>query len=202
MNRIFIFPLPFLFLVSCTDQNRDNQIQKPSVEEAESNSVTFSYNAGLNIGASVPKHIKVKLGSNETDFESILRDGPVVLIFNRSVEWCANCQVQLKQIGGIVGDIEERGYRLLALSYDDPDIQRKFLESHNLGFQMLSDQNSVLIDGFGLRDPQFTEGRAVGVPYATVMVIGDDGRVKAKSVSGDHKKRPAVEQFLAIIDSL
>ena len=67
---------------------------------------------------------------------------------------------------------------------------------------MLSDPSSAVIDAFGLRDPQYTEGRAVGVPYASVYLIDKTGTILAKTVSGDYKKRPSNDQILALVDSI
>ena len=71
-----------------------------------------------------------------------------------------------------------------------------------LQYDMLSDEQSAVIDAFGLRDPQYTEGRAVGVPYASVFVVDENGTIIARSVSGDYKKRPSNEQILALVDSI
>ena len=71
-----------------------------------------------------------------------------------------------------------------------------------LRYEMLSDQPSAVIDAFGLRDPQYTEGRAIGVPYASVFVVDKDGTIIAKAVSGDYKKRPTNEQILTLVDSI
>jgi len=71
-----------------------------------------------------------------------------------------------------------------------------------LQYAMLSDQPSAVIDSFELRDPQYTEGRAAGVPYASVFLIDKSGKIIAKTVSGDYKKRPTNEQILALVDSI
>ncbi len=180
------------------------------IEEVESKPETVvapiteaeSIDAGLAIGAQVPLTASLLTNGGETTLAQILENGPALFVFTRSVEWCPFCQTQLKSINAIVGDLKDRGYTLYGLSYDSPDMQDRFSKNQMLQYDMLSDQQSAVIDAFGLRDPQYTEGRAAGVAYASVFLIDKTGKITAKSVSGDYKKRPTNEQILALVDSI
>lgn len=180
-----------------TEQVEDNPetIESP-ISDAE------SIDAGLAVGDQAPLAASLLTEGGKTTLGKILDKGPALIVFTRSVEWCPYCQTQLKSINAIVDDLKDRGYDLYGLSYDSPDKQDRFSKNQMLQYQMLSDQPSTLIDGFGLRDPQYTDGRAVGVPYASVFVIDQNGKIIAKSVSGDFKKRPSNEQILALVDSI
>ncbi len=156
--------------------------------------------AGLSVGEKVPENAVFNTAEGEQRLAKILEEGPAVLVFTRSVEWCPFCQTQLKAINAIVPEIKERGYDIYGVSYDSADAQDRFAMNQMLEYQMLSDEESVTIDAFGVRDPQYTEGRAVGVPYAAVFMIAQDGTIKGKSVSGDYKKRPTNEQLLLLLD--
>lgn len=158
--------------------------------------------AGLSIESKVPAGALFATSEGEQRIEDILKDGPAVFVFTRSVEWCPFCQTQLKAINGIVPDIKERGYDVYGVSYDSPDAQDRFAMNQMLEYQMLSDQDSSVIDAFGVRDPQYTEGRAMGVPYAAVFIVAADGTIKGKSVSSDFKKRPTNEQLLMLLDEV
>ncbi len=158
--------------------------------------------AGLAVGDQVPLATSLLSKAGKTNLAKILENGPALVVFTRSVEWCPYCQTQLKSINSIVGDLKDRGYNLYGLTYDSPDQQDRFSKNQMLQYDMLSDQPSALIDGFGLRDPQYTEGRAVGVPYASVFLIDQSGRITAKTVSGDYRKRPTNDQILALVDSI
>lgn len=163
---------------------------------------TDSIDAGLAIGAQVPMTASVLTGEGESSLGEILENGPALLVFTRSVEWCPFCQTQLKSINAIVGELKDRGYALYGLSYDSPDMQDRFSKNQMLQYELLSDQQSTVIDAFGLRDPQYTEGRAAGVPYASIYLIDETGKIIAKSVSGDYKKRPTNDQILELVDSI
>ncbi|MEP2103003.1 MAG: peroxiredoxin family protein [Parasphingorhabdus sp.] len=158
--------------------------------------------AGLAVGATAPLNAKFQTGNGEKTLEAILEDGPAIFVFTRSVEWCPFCQTQLKGINAIVSDVKERGYSLYGVSYDSVEGQDRFSKNQMLDYTLLSDEGSATIDAFDIRDPQYTEGKAVGVPYASVIVVDQDGKITAKSVSGDFKKRPTNDQLLAIIDAI
>ncbi|MEH6757758.1 MAG: peroxiredoxin family protein [Parasphingorhabdus sp.] len=198
---------PALAFTSCSEPESPpdnsaeaNEIAAPVTDEASSE--IPSIDVGLKVGATAPLDAKFNSGDGSETLESLLEDGPAVLVFTRSVEWCPFCQTQLKGINAIVGDLEKRGYKLYGISYDSLDSQDRFSKNQMLQYKMLSDEKSTTIDAFGLRDPQYTEGKAVGVPYASVMVINKDGKIIAKSVSGDFKKRPTNEQLLALVDAI
>lgn len=161
-----------------------------------------SIDVGLAVGDQAPLASRVQGRNGETTLEQILENGPALFVFTRSVEWCPYCQTQLKSINSIVGDLKDRGYSLYGLTYDSPDEQDRFSKNQMLQYELLSDQPSAVIDAFGLRDPQYSEGRAAGVPYASVVAIDQTGKVVAKSVSGDFKKRPSNDQILALIDAI
>ncbi|ASK87481.1 peroxiredoxin family protein [Sphingorhabdus sp. SMR4y] len=173
--------------------------QGPAIEPI---SAAESIDAGLAVGDGVPLETSLLVDGRETNFGEILEKGPALVVFTRSVEWCPYCQTQLKSINAIADDLKRRGYTLYGLSYDSPGQQERFAKNQMLQYEMLSDQSSAVIDGFGLRDPQYTEGRAVGVPYASVYLIDGNGTIIAKTVSGDYKKRPSNEQILALVDSI
>ena len=209
MKRIAsLFALtPALAFASCSEP------ESPSVDNAEASealapimeekiAVVPSINVGLAVGATVPLNAKLNSGDGDKTLQTILEDGPAVMVFTRSVEWCPFCQTQLKGINSIVSDIEERGYKLYGVSYDSIASQDRFSKNQMLKYQMLSDESSATIDAFGLRDPQYTEGKAVGVPYASVIIIDKDGKITAKLVSGDYKKRPTNDQLLALVDAI
>ena len=158
--------------------------------------------AGLAVGAKASMDVSFTTTEGQTTLGDIVAGRPAVLVFTRSVEWCPFCQTQLKAINGIVADLSERGYQIHGVSYDETDSQDRFAMNQMLQYKMLSDKPSAVIDAFGIRDPQYTEGRAVGVPYAAVFVVGTDGTILAKSVSGDYKKRPTNAQILAIVDAI
>jgi peroxiredoxin len=82
----------------------------------------------------------------------------VVFMFFRSADWCPYCQAQLIEMNGGNADIEKRGYRTAALSYDSPEILQNFTAKRHIAFTFLSDPKSEVVDLYKLRDPQYPPG--------------------------------------------
>ena len=103
----------------------------------------------------------------------VMGENGLVFMFFRSAGWCPFCQAQLIDVNGGVAEIEKRGYRIAALSYDSPETLQAFTAKRNIAFTFLSDPKSEVIDLYQLRDPQYPPGnRAHGVPgRAWVLVV-------------------------------
>lgn len=126
------------------------------------------------------------------DLASISGPKGSVLVFFRSAKWCPYCQAQLKELDALRAPLAAKGYKLAAISYDTPAILADFGKRQNIGYTLLSDEGSKMIDAFGLRDPAYDKSSfAYGVPKATVLVLGRDGTVKQMFVTADYKVRPS-----------
>lgn len=127
----------------------------------------------------------------------------LVLMFFRSADWCPYCQAQLIDVNGGVAEIEKRGYRVAALSYDSPEILQAFTAKRHIAFTFLSDPKSEVIDTYKLRDPQYAPGsRAYGVPRPIIFVLDRNGMIKAKLYEESFKVRPPVTAVISKLDEL
>ncbi|OAN99613.1 hypothetical protein A8B75_03430 [Sphingomonadales bacterium EhC05] len=206
-NKSLLLSLtPALLIGACSEpasnggQQKSEEVQKGPIIAPVTEANTID--AGLAIGEQAPLTTIFATKDGDTTLAKELANGPALLVFTRSVQWCPFCQTQLKAINGIVGDLKDRGYNIYGVSYDNPGEQDRFSQNQMLAYPMLSDESSAAIDAFGLRDPQYTEGRAVGVPYASVIIVDKDGKIVARNVSGDYKMRPTNDQILAMVDAI
>jgi len=127
----------------------------------------------------------------------------VVLMFFRSAGWCPYCQAQLMAMNAGAADIEARGYRIVGLSYDQPDVTKAFADRRGITFSMLSDPKSQVIDRWGLRDPQYPMGnKAYGVPRPAIFVIDRKGVIRGSLAEETYQKRPPVSEVLKAIDAI
>jgi peroxiredoxin len=130
-------------------------------------------------------------------------DKGMVFFFFRSAAWCPYCQAQLMELNTGVSDMEKRGYHLVGLSYDTPDVFESFSINRGLTYTLLSDPKSEVIDLYGLRDPQHAAGsKAYGVPRPIILVVGRDGTIIAKLLEDTFKKRPPLSLVLETLDKL
>jgi peroxiredoxin len=144
------------------------------------------------------------------DQEGVIRNladlaGPrgTVLMFYRSAGWCPFCQAQLIAMQTGVGMIERRGYRLVGISYEGPDVNKTFTQRRGITFPLLSDPGARVIAAWGLRDPQYPEGhRAFGVPRPVIYVIDRQNTIRARLAEEAYQNRPPVAEVLKAIGGI
>lgn len=142
------------------------------------------------------------LGKPRT-LDTLRGDKGTVLVFFRSAAWCPYCQAQLINLNQGVAEMEKRGYRMAAISYDTPDVLAGFAAERGLRYTLLSDPASQIIDRFGLRDPQYKPGsRAHGVPRPIIIVLDRGGVVRAKLYEAKYQARPPLPLVLETLDKV
>ncbi len=163
----------------------------------------LAYDIGPAVGSPMPAlHATDATGAPRT-LKSLTGPKGVVLVFFRSAKWCPFCQAQLLQLKTAPAELEKRGYRLAAISYDAPETLAAFAEKRAINYTLLSDQGSVTIDAFGLRDKQYPkDSMAYGVPEPAMFVIAPNGVIRARLAEQGYRTRPTVEALLATVDAL
>lgn len=73
----------------------------------------------------------------------------------------------------------DAGIRVVGISYDAVDVLAKFAKNKEITFLLLSDPDSKTIEAYGLRSKD-AKGKSDGVPYPGTMIVGKDGKIKAK----------------------
>jgi len=120
-----------------------------------------------------------------------------VVAFVRSADWCPYCQAQLKDLENARAPLAEKGWSLAALSYDRSDILTAFADKHDLGYTLLSDEDSSVISAFNLLNTDVPEGsRYWGIPHPAIVFIRNDGEVAAVLRERGYEDRPEVEIIL------
>jgi peroxiredoxin len=171
---------------------------------------------GVGFGASADASFGPKVGTQAPLVEALkdqsgklrqLQDlaGPkgAVLMFFRTTDWCPYCQVQLIAMNAGAAAIEQQGYKIVGVSYDDPSVAMAFTQRRNITYALLSDPKSVVIDRWKLRDPQYPAGnRAFGVPRPIIFVIDRKGVIRASLAEETYKARPPVDEVLRAIAAI
>ena len=127
----------------------------------------------------------------------------LVLMFFRSADWCPFCQAQLIDMNSGIAEIEKRGYRVAALSYDSPQVLKTFTDKRQIAYTFLSDPKSEVIDLYKLRDPQYQAGsKAYGAPRPIIFILDTNGVIKAKLYEESFKSRPPVTLVISALDGV
>jgi hypothetical protein len=97
---------------------------------------------------------------------------------------------------------------VLAISVDSPEQSREFAEKiaadgkGKVDYRILSDPGHQVIDGYGIRDPDYNGQKFEGIPRPTVYVINKDGRVTWMKVELNYKERPTNSDIRAALDAV
>jgi peroxiredoxin len=159
---------------------------------------------GPPVGAPIPAPFKVydSVGTM-SDYADLAGPSGAVLVFVRSASWCPYCIQQLRDIQSVAEPLSRRGYRLVSISYDAPEVLAGFAKKYGVTYKMTSDKGSAMIDAFGIRDPQYKEGsRAYGVPKPGIFIVDRKGIVRAKLAEEGYKVRPPSEAIIAAVNAL
>jgi peroxiredoxin len=158
---------------------------------------------GPAVGARIPTLVAVDRTGAPRDLAGVEGKKGVVLVFFRSARWCPFCQRQLIDLKTVQAPLAERGYTLAAISYDDPAALSMFADKQGIGYTLLSDKGSKMIDAFKLRDPQYpVDSFAYGVPKPSIFVIDPHGVVRAKLALEGYKVRPDNDAILNAVDGV
>jgi peroxiredoxin len=75
--------------------------------------------------------------------------------------------------------IEEAGVQVVGISYDAPELLKKFSDQQEITFPMLSDPGSATIEAYHIRNPA-ARGKQEGVPYPGTFILDREGVIRAK----------------------
>ena len=143
----------------------------------------------------------------------LLEGGPVILSFYRG-QWCPFCNLELQALQAAMGDIEEAGATLVAVSPNTPDTSLTTVEKHSLTFPVLSDHDNLVAKEFNLvyemtqenienyeakgRDiPGYNGTGNWELPIPATYVIDTDRVIRYAFVDANHRVRAEPSDVVA-----
>jgi len=147
--------------------------------------------------------------------KDLLAQGPVVVTFHRG-HWCPYCRISISTLVKAQPRIEATGARLVAIIPDRERFAAEMREDCNVSFPILSDMdngyamslNLAIWVGAELQEfmrkigrmlPQYQGNDSWTLPIPATFVVGKDGRVKARFVDPDYRKRMTLEEVVAAL---
>ena len=137
---------------------------------------------GPAVGAPAPSITVTDAQGQTRTLDSLMGERGVVIYFNRSLDWCPICLRQTLELEAHVDAFAEAGWPVMVLTYDPAATLAQVADRRGLSMTLLSDEGSIAIDAFGVRDPIYSDPDhlAYGVPYPITFVIDRQGTVVAK----------------------
>ena len=148
--------------------------------------------------------------------EELLKTGPVAVTFHRG-HWCPYCRINTRALAEAQDQIAATGGRIVAIMPDREhytaelqaksganfpiltDFENGYALSLNLAFWVGDEMQELMCEaGWDVAPSQGSETWLLPVP--ATFVVGTDGRVKARFVDPDYRRRMAIEDLLAALE--
>ena len=102
---------------------------------------------------------------------------------------------QLGELQSVKSELEGLGYQIIAASADSPTDARNTAEQRGFTFTLLSDQEMVGGQAFGLAWNDTRNNRVIPVPG--VFVLDQEGKIQFEYINPDHRVRLDIEVLSA-----
>jgi peroxiredoxin len=98
--------------------------------------------------------------------------------------------------------LKKANINLVAISYDSLEVLEKFSERSEIGYPLLSDEGSKLIDEMGIRNTamdgkKFGKNDLTGIPHPGTYILSKDGTILAKLFLEKYQERHSTEALIA-----
>jgi peroxiredoxin len=104
-----------------------------------------------------------------------------VFIASRSLNWCPYCMRQMIQLQQHSAGFEAAGIGMVAITYDDPQLQQAFTDKFGITIPVLSDIEGLSFKTLGILNDQYQRGDfQYGIPHPGMIVINPRGEVVGK----------------------
>ena len=89
----------------------------------------------------------------------------------------SGCTREAKDFTAMKGEFEKSGAVIIGISKDSPRSHARFIEKHNLGILLLSDENHGVIEKYGAWGKKKNYGREYFGTVRSTFLINPDGKI-------------------------
>jgi peroxiredoxin len=168
------------------------------------------------VGTRAPNAAVTTIDGKATTLKKVFGGKPTVLVFYRG-GWCPFCNAHLADLGQVERDIRAKGYQIVAVTPDKPEMVKETMTKDKLDYTLLSDTRAESLMAYGvafkLDDATFdTYKNKYGLdlekrsgmphhilPVPSVFVIGADGKVKFVHSNPDYRVRMKGAELVAAL---
>jgi peroxiredoxin len=147
----------------------------------------------------------------------LLSKGPVAVTFHRG-HWCPYCRLNTNALAYAQKEIEGEGSQIVAIMPDRQQFAEEFKTELKARFPILTDMDNGyalslnlviwvgaemerMISAAGWDIPNYQGNTSWMLPIPATFVVGKDGKIKARFVDPDYRKRMAIEGMIAALRS-
>ena len=163
-----------------------------------------------------PFHLPDEAG-RMVSLDELRSNGPVAVTFHRG-HWCPYCRLNTVALAQAQKEIEREGSQIVAIMPDRQQFAEEFKTESKARFPILTDMDNGyalslnlliwvgaemerMISAAGWDIPSYQGNTSWMLPIPATFVVGTDGRVKARFVDPDYRKRMEIEGLIAALRS-
>ena len=169
-------------------------------------------------GDPMPPFILPDENGHLVSLENLLRQGPVAITFHRG-HWCPYCRININALARahdiiirdgaqIVAIIPERQQYAIEFKIDGhisfpvlTDMDNGYAMSLNLAFWMGEEMKEIMRQRPDRDIPKFQSNESWMLPIPATFVVGRSGRISARFVDPDYRKRMAIDDLVMALRS-
>jgi peroxiredoxin len=146
------------------------------------------------------------------NLDDLLEGGPAIVTFHRG-HWCPYCRISINTLAKAQQRVEALGARMVAIVPESAPFASEMKFESNVRFPILSDMDNgyalslnlaiwvgaemeEYMTRLGRSLPQYQGNESWMLPIPATFVVRTDGRIKARFVDPDYRKRMAVEELI------
>lgn len=177
-----------------------------------------AHNAGEGapaVGDAMPPFILPDENGHLVSLANLLERGPAIVTFHRG-HWCPWCRISINTLARAQAGLEASGARMVAIVPDREQFAAEMKSDAQATFPILSDMdngyamslNLAIWVGSEMEDyirarghalPRFQGNDSWMLPIPATFVVGRDGRIAARFVDPDYRKRAAIEDLIEAV---
>lgn len=142
---------------------------------------TDDFDPGPAVGSQFPGLQAIYQGRKVTLLNEFSGKNGTVFIANRSYDWCPYCKHQMIQLQETKAAYDAAGIGMVAITYDDPALQKLFTDKFNITIPVLSDIDVLSFKTLGILNEEYMAGEfQYGIPHPGMIVVDPQGTVVGK----------------------
>jgi peroxiredoxin len=140
-----------------------------------------SFDPGPALGSRFPGLRARYQGRDVSLIDTFAGENGTAFIASRSLEWCPYCMRQMIQLQEHKAGFDAAGIGMVGITYDDPALQRAFIDKFGITIPILSDIDALSFKTLGILNKEYQPGDShYGIPYPGMFVIDTRGVVVGK----------------------
>jgi peroxiredoxin len=166
-------------------------------------------------GETMPPFMLPDVNGQLVRLADLLKQGPAVVTFHRG-HWCPYCRISINTLAKAQPRIDRLGATMVAVVPERGPFTNELKFDSDVPFPILSDMDNgysmslnlaiwvgaemeEYMTSLGNSLPKFQGNDSWILPIPATFVVGTDGRIMARFVDPDYRKRMAIEDVIAAL---